>query len=79
MLTIREQLQSLENAIEKVKNSQEYKTGSHNNRYAQLKELEASRAELLSLVSCSEDYDLTLLELNIKRKSKGTRAYVSFQ
>lgn len=78
MLTIREQLETIETAIEKVKNSQEYKISSQTNRMALLRELQSEREYLLNQITSDADLDLTLVDLQIKRRTLGGRSYIGF-
>ena len=76
-MTIREKIQSTENAIEKIKNSQEYAIGSNRVVYARLNELRQEMSRLMALVREEADLDLTELDLNMKYKGSN-RASVSF-
>lgn len=78
MLTIRQQLETIETSIEKVKNSQEYKISSQTNRMALLRELQSEREYLLSQVVSDTDLDLTLVDLQIKRRTSGGRSHIGF-
>jgi len=78
MLTIREQLETIETAIEKVKNSQEYKISSQTNRMALLRELQSEREYLLNQISSDADLDLTLVDLQVRRRTTGGRNYIGF-
>lgn len=78
MLTIKQQLETIETAIEKVKNSQEYKIASQTNRMALLRELQTERDYLLSQIYDDSDLELTLIDLQIKRRTNGGRSNIGF-
>ena len=78
MLTLKDLITSTENAIEKTKNSQEYKIGNQSNRYALLKDLIEEREHYLSLVNEISDLDLTLVDIEIRNKMSGSKSRVVF-
>lgn len=78
MLTIQAQLDTIESAIEKVKNSQEYKIASQTNRMALLRELQNERQYLLDQVIVEDDLTLTLVQLQIRRRTSGGRSAIGF-
>ena len=76
MLSLRELIESNENAIEKVKNSQEYKIGNQSNRYALLNDLTEEREHYIALIQKESDLDLSLIDIEIRNKLAGNRARV---
>lgn len=78
MLTIRQQLETLEASIEKVKNSQEYRIASQTNRMALLRELQSERQYLLNLIESDSDLDLTIVDISIRNRTSGGRSQIGF-
>lgn len=78
MKTVKELLDSYEEAIAKILNSQEYRTGEHNNRYVELKDLEKKQQTLISKITDEKDLFLYEWQLDLKLKQASGKARVVF-